>query len=43
MVCPCLWWQDLDDAVRRRLAKRIYIPLPDDSSRATVLKHLLQV
>ncbi|GAX73405.1 hypothetical protein CEUSTIGMA_g857.t1 [Chlamydomonas eustigma] len=33
---------ELDDAVRRRLAKRIYIPLPDDESRTAVLKHLLK-
>jgi spastin len=32
---------DLDDAVRRRLTKRIYVPLPDAEGRAAILKHLL--
>jgi spastin len=34
--------QELDDAVRRRLIKRIYIPLPDAEGRAAILNHLLQ-
>ncbi|WIA41878.1 hypothetical protein OEZ86_009202 [Tetradesmus obliquus] len=34
--------QELDDAVRRRLVKRIYIPLPDADGRAAILTHLLQ-
>jgi spastin len=34
--------QELDDAVRRRLVKRIYIPLPDAEGRAAILTHLLQ-
>lgn len=32
---------ELDDAVRRRLVKRIYIPLPDSEGRAAILNHLL--
>jgi spastin len=33
--------QELDDAVRRRLVKRIYIPLPDAPGRRDVLERLL--
>jgi spastin len=32
--------QDLDDAVRRRLNKRIYVPLPDATGRLTLLEKL---
>ena len=32
---------DLDEAVIRRLAKRIYIPLPDEDSRRGLIRHLL--
>ncbi|KAK9904124.1 hypothetical protein WJX75_005080 [Coccomyxa subellipsoidea] len=34
--------QELDDAVRRRLVKRIYIPMPDADARRELLKHLLR-
>ncbi|KAG2499592.1 hypothetical protein HYH03_002533 [Edaphochlamys debaryana] len=34
--------QEIDDAVRRRLTKRIYVPLPDAEGRLAVLLHLLK-
>jgi len=34
--------QELDDAARRRLVKRLYIPLPDFNARKTLLKHLVR-
>ena len=33
--------EDLDEAVRRRFAKRIYVPLPDLAARTSILKELL--
>jgi len=39
--CWCCRPQELDDAVRRRLVKRIYIPLPDEEGRMAILQHLL--
>lgn len=34
--------QELDDAVLRRLVKRIYVPLPDDNVRKLLLKNQLK-
>ena len=34
--------EELDDAVRRRLAKRIQIPLPDSAGRYSILTNLLK-
>ena len=33
--------QELDEAARRRLVKRLYIPLPDQEARFTILTRLL--
>ena len=33
--------QELDDAARRRLVKRLYIPLPDLEARVDILSRLL--
>lgn len=35
--------QELDDAVIRRLTKRLYIPLPEASARLQLLKNLLRL
>ena len=37
----CPW--DLDEAMRRRLEKRIYIPLPDEVARVQMLSINLKV
>ncbi|XP_023238400.1 fidgetin-like protein 1 [Centruroides sculpturatus] len=34
--------QELDDAVRRRLAKRLYVPLPETTARIQIIKTLLK-
>lgn len=34
--------QDLDDAARRRFTRRIYIPLPDEETRKSLIKIMLQ-
>ena len=34
--------QDLDEAARRRFVKRLYIPLPDEETRRSLLSILLQ-
>lgn len=33
--------QELDDAARRRLVKRLYIPLPEREARVEILRNLL--
>lgn len=33
---------DIDEAVLRRLVKRIYVPLPDPVTRRTLIEHMLQ-
>ena len=38
--CGVRPWE-LDDAVRRRLVKRIYVPLPDVDARLALLRHTL--
>ena len=34
--------QDLDEAARRRLVKRLYVPLPDKSARIQIIDNLLR-
>ena len=36
----CPW--DLDEAVLRRMVKRIYVPLPDGASRLALVTHLMK-
>ena len=33
--------QDLDEAARRRLVKRLYVPLPDECARKQIIENLL--
>lgn len=33
--------QELDEAARRRLAKRLYIPLPDQDAREQLIRNVL--
>lgn len=33
--------QEIDEAARRRLLKRLYIPLPESQARATIVRNLL--
>ena len=35
--------QDLDEAARRRLVKRLYVPLPEELARKQIIENLLQV
>lgn len=35
--------QDLDEAARRRLSKRIYVPLPEPVARERLIKNMIQV
>ena len=34
--------QELDEAARRRLVKRLYIPLPDDDARKQIVYNLVK-
>lgn len=34
--------QELDEAARRRMSKRLYIPLPEEAARAHIIRSLLQ-
>jgi len=34
--------QELDEAARRRFVKRLYIPLPGDNARSSIVKNLLE-
>jgi AAA+ superfamily predicted ATPase len=40
-TCACRPWE-LDEAMRRRLQKRIYIPLPNADGRRALLMRLLE-
>lgn len=35
--------QDLDEAARRRLTKRIYVPLPEPIARRRLIENMLKV
>lgn len=38
----CLFvWKELDEAARRRLVRRLYIPLPDARARKRIVLNLL--
>jgi len=34
--------QEIDEAARRRLVKRLYIPLPDAAARKQIVENLMQ-
>ena len=34
--------QDLDEAARRRLVKRLYVPLPEEAARGQIIRSLLK-
>jgi SpoVK/Ycf46/Vps4 family AAA+-type ATPase len=34
-------FQDLDEAARRRLVKRLYVPLPELEAREQIIRNLL--
>ena len=34
--------QDLDEAARRRLVKRLYVPLPESSARVSIIENMLK-
>jgi SpoVK/Ycf46/Vps4 family AAA+-type ATPase len=34
--------ESLDEAARRRFVRRLYVPLPNDSSRRLFINHLIQ-
>lgn len=33
--------QDLDEAARRRLVKRLYVPLPEEGARKKIIENLM--
>jgi len=41
MAATNIPWE-IDEAVLRRMVKRIYVPLPDESSRRSLIKHMLK-